>query len=359
MLEYSLLAGAAIYSMHSAISFQLKDIVGENDELNPDIYEKSASVPKKHYNLIEISFHRTHRGVFLGILVVAATIVSTILCFSYLNMSDDEDNKNASDDEETALLIYSITDTAILTLLALVTALAWIQMNKLTYFHFMRGIMLDEILMFSGMGGLVLFHVLRVMPVIDDIIDNDEVDRHAILLVCECILSVVGVIFQTAFIVDGVCRYVTTRKSWENKPGRASLTFLLCTNLAMWILRSFQLKQTEISSDLQVKDYGHVSWTLIQYICVPLLIFYFYHCSACIAHIWSCAYTKDLVKDDDVAIPPELTAQDFAGKGFIADSSWTHIDLEREPDQEHVVNRRVIHRSSVDVVRMKSPVSEV
>lgn len=49
---------------------------------------------------------------------------------------------------------------------------------------------------------------------------------------------------------------------------------------------------------MQESAYGFLAWQLIVHTCVPVLIFYHYHSSACLAYVWSRAYCKQTITDN-------------------------------------------------------------
>ncbi len=50
-------------------------------------------------------------------------------------------------------------------------------------------------------------------------------------------------IFQTIFVIDGLKRRAGSSKHEREKPGRGILTFLIIANVAMWVFKTFQIKE--------------------------------------------------------------------------------------------------------------------
>ncbi|KAK2178963.1 hypothetical protein NP493_521g00004 [Ridgeia piscesae] len=86
-------------------------------------------------------------------------------------------------------------------------------------------------------------------------------------------------------------RCAATEKERREKPGRAIVTFLLIVNLALWILRTFQVKTIALEDHLEF--YGVPAWPIILNINLPLMLFFRFHSSVCLADIWMAAYIAD------------------------------------------------------------------
>jgi hypothetical protein len=73
-------------------------------------------------------------------------------------------------------------------------------------------------------------------------------------------------------------------------PGRGSLTFLIIGNVTVWIVRTALVK--ELSSSTQIEYYGTLTWLLLLNLNLPLLLFFRFHSSVCLADVWHTAYTS-------------------------------------------------------------------
>jgi len=72
-------------------------------------------------------------------------------------------------------------------------------------------------------------------------------------------------------------------------PGRGVITFLIVANVTVWICRTALVKA--ISPDTMIDYYTTLPWLLLANINLPLLLFYRFHSSFCLADIWHSAYT--------------------------------------------------------------------
>lgn len=90
---------------------------------------------------------------------------------------------------------------------------------------------------------------------------------------------------QTLFISDVVCR----KRTGQKQSGRQLITFLLITNLTLWIVYTFVMQKLE-ASPIQLKVFGFTTWTLILRITLPLSIFYRFHSAITFAEVWKNSY---------------------------------------------------------------------
>ena len=96
--------------------------------------------------------------------------------------------------------------------------------------------------------------------------------------------------------MEATRRKITKMEHFESKPGRGTITFLLILNLAMWIVNTFELKHAE-NHPIHRYYYAPLSWKLITRLSLPLLIFFRFHSSICLANLWSNIY-RDHGGDD-------------------------------------------------------------
>ena len=131
----------------------------------------------------------------------------------------------------------------------------------------------------------------KMVAAFDALGEDEEQDTFNILYIVWGFISFIQASFQVVFIIDGFRREATTRQHQHEKPGRSMISFLLFSNLAMWLINSFQLKETYQSSIMR-DFYGDVAWTIILYLTLPLAVFFRFHSVVCLSDIWIEAYKK-------------------------------------------------------------------
>ena len=287
VLEYSLLAGATMYSMYGDVgSSHSSHVTDDESAQNPDaMHDRSQErhhnfQPHQHY-ISEIDFHKAHRGIFFGIVFFSGSIASLIIYFS-----------SGSSDESLRNLIFFITLLSMNTIVLFALVAAFVQIRRLVI-SVHHKINIDDVLLIIAMGGYFLFDLFSVLSNIHTLSEaNQEHPETDILSLVNNILSLILVTAQTCFLAGAVKCQSTTEQHIRDKPGRGSVTFLVVANLAMWMFTTFQLKQVAEDSMARVY-YGELAWSLITHLCLPLLMFYHFHSSACLAHVWSGAYRME------------------------------------------------------------------
>ena len=74
-----------------------------------------------------------------------------------------------------------------------------------------------------------------------------------------------------------------------DKPGRQIITFLLFSNITLWILDTF-MTHNPITHEFQIAFYGKVVWGVISRISLPLMILFRFHSAVILVEIWKNTY---------------------------------------------------------------------
>ena len=278
VLEFCILGAAAFYSLWVDVAFY-------STKTNDKGPRRSVhmDLPDMPVHLTEINFHKTHRGLFTGFIVLAAVAIAIIMFFSYLSTSDDDD---------IPLLIYTCTDMTLFVVLIIAVSVTWCQIAFLKYSH-IRKITVDEFLLFVAMTGLFGYNICEAFATVQALIDGST-DLHVILGFSTAILCMVLALMQTCFIVEGYSRQPERSMHLKEKPGRGGVTFLLIANISLWLLRSFILKHMQVKEmEPEQNMFSFLVWQIITYGLVPFLVFYHFQAAACLAHIWGRAYRKE------------------------------------------------------------------
>lgn len=103
------------------------------------------------------------------------------------------------------------------------------------------------------------------------------------------VFSLIQTCLQTMFVLDGWWRRCRNLEQTKRKPGREIVTFLIITNMAMWIINVTEKNRAEFRPS-HLAFYGDWAWTIITHISMPLAIFYRFHSTICLFEIWKSAY---------------------------------------------------------------------
>lgn len=256
IIEYSLICSAVVYILWRHI----------------------GHVPKMRVRQRKQRFHvdcsSSTKGLFVGLLFMVFTIISMLIFFTKIRSRRNYE----------ALWIFYASDAALYTVSIAAVVIATIRVRKLYYVPGQHDIvLLDDILLIVGLLGQLMFCVFSIVP-----LNNGSLT--ATLLVVTSILRMIEVLLQTIFIFFGQ-RLATlgTAALRDDKPGRELVTFLLLTNLSMFLINTFETQKAG-ANPLMHEFYGKGIWTVIVHSTTPLSIFYRFHSTVCLAEIWKQAY---------------------------------------------------------------------
>ncbi|TPP55716.1 putative Otopetrin [Fasciola gigantica] len=118
----------------------------------------------------------------------------------------------------------------------------------------------------------------------------EELRGTAMLYLVKCTLEVCQALLQFFFIVEASRRGPCCRNQARIKPGRSAIVFLLINNLALWLMNTFEFRESENQLLLHRQYYGIRTWPVITCCFIPLIIFFRFHSTVCFAQIWSKLY---------------------------------------------------------------------
>lgn len=100
------------------------------------------------------------------------------------------------------------------------------------------------------------------------------------------------VVTQTPLIIDGLRRCSNSPVLRYEKPGREIISFLIVINITLWIVYTFERK-TAGQFFKGARLYGPSTLVYIEHTTVPLMLFYRFHSTVCLADIWKSAYEAE------------------------------------------------------------------
>lgn len=119
--------------------------------------------------------------------------------------------------------------------------------------------------------------------------DSSQIDHFKLINVALNIVVMIEVLVQTNFIIDGMRRCSESRYLRFKKPGRELITFAILLNITYWIVATFETKSVEQYKP-EIEYYGPLPYMFISHTTLPVMLFYRYHSSVCLAEIWNRAY---------------------------------------------------------------------
>ncbi|EYC09921.1 hypothetical protein Y032_0058g2892 [Ancylostoma ceylanicum] len=160
-------------------------------------------------------------------------------------------------------------------------------MRALQYRLHAHGEFIDEILLIVGLIGEIVYCVVGL----DIFITNKRTRaNHSLLPAFVFVVRLVQVLVQAAFILIASRLRCLTPYAIKYKPGKQFITFLLVANATLFVFHTYE----GMKSSFGISEYGGATYTSLIHAVAPLLVFYRFHSSACLAEIWKHTYTTKL-----------------------------------------------------------------
>ncbi|XP_076676987.1 proton channel OtopLc [Andrena cerasifolii] len=251
-IEFSLICAVILFEMWKRVDEKI-DAKGEN--------------PSRSSYHLSIDCSSSHRGLFGGILVVAATILSLIMFFVL---------KEAK--LKIAIVQVTALDATILTLGMIASVAGTLKLQALQQ-KIIKPSDLDTTLLAAAQAGVYL-HCL--FGVVGDIL---TMGPTWVLSLVTDLLALMQSTSQTLLIKIAWGR----RCSRNDKPGKELITFLIVVNIALWTVNTLEKSRAGVRPD-HLRFFGVWAWTIITHVSMPLAIFYRFHSAICLFEIWKTCY---------------------------------------------------------------------
>ncbi|CAI2732445.1 unnamed protein product [Schistosoma spindalis] len=264
----------------------------DNNNNNNNYNEKSLKLDTGH------QCHRSHSGLFLGIMLLIASIVCMVLFLI----------RGRNGFKQLAAYIYQKSKLTLSSISLLACIIAIKQTNQLKFRRLERGENFEYNLLTIGLIGCIIYHMFLFIPALETIIHiilfhsndikehfiyltNDQIQYTAIIYIIKCTLEICQALIQFFFIVETSRRKVCCINQSRIKPGRSIIVFLLICNLALWLINTFEVRSAETQLPLYRQYFGVRTWSVITYCFIPLIIFFRFHSTVCLAELWTKLYT--------------------------------------------------------------------
>ncbi|KAK8786081.1 hypothetical protein V5799_007551 [Amblyomma americanum] len=224
--------------------------------------------------VISADCHSANRGLFAGFVVLLVSIV--VMVIFYVALLDERYSS-------TGVAVYLGQEGVLVALAFVACLLAYGRVATLD----VNGhpiTMLDDFLLFIP---IPFYFVHATLVVIAELEEGGSYVRMALQL-----FSVVQVVTQTPLIIDGLRRCSNSPALRYKKPGREIVSFLIVLNITMWIVYTFESKAVG-KFFMGTGYFGLRAWVFVEHTTVPLMLFYRFHSSVCLADIWKSAYEAE------------------------------------------------------------------
>ncbi|XP_050535741.1 proton channel OtopLc-like isoform X2 [Daktulosphaira vitifoliae] len=285
IVQFSLIAAGVTYVMGQNVGVnQVKPVKRDQKSPIPKDQKSIQNVQLgRMYMSQGVSFSGANKGLFLGLLTLVMVIVVVII---FLVVKDDQDFS-----PDTLFWMTSITLATILCTGILLSCVGLYQIRKLCY-NGSQMTILDSILSNASIAGVVLHAVFSItvgaVGAFNSKLNSPEQNIDAMLMGVNG-LQLVQVAIQSSLIAEACRRSSWSRHQIFTKPGRQVITYLLCSNTALWLFDSF-ITQSWVSQERQLRFMGLLSWGLLSRISLPLVVFYRFHSAVLLLQIWYKSY---------------------------------------------------------------------
>ncbi|XP_064485108.1 proton channel OtopLc-like isoform X2 [Ornithodoros turicata] len=230
---------------------------------------------KYHSNLVvSADCHAANKGLFAGIFLLLCAIVSLVIeqvAFS----------SPAYHSVETIIFLAQNTALVVIALLAVVWGYKQISTLDLNTHPIT---LLDDVLLYVPLPFYFVYYIVTIIA---------DMWYESYTLLTSHVVTVIQVVLQTLFLSDGLRRCSNSRRQKFTKPGRETVTFLIVCNIAIWVTNTFQTEKPHLNNYMRM-CFGESAWVMVKHSTLPLMLFYRFHSSVCLADIWKSAYESDI-----------------------------------------------------------------
>ncbi|KAK2714063.1 hypothetical protein QYM36_008602 [Artemia franciscana] len=266
-IEYSLICFAIMYEMWRTVHERHTNIQ-QSRYYSED--ENSRTNRASHQYSVDCA--KSHRGLFLGILVLVLSIIILIIFFVLV---DRKEYKEVAIDSiyVAELSLYVITLTAVMG--------GVYQVRKLNYTG-NRRMDLDNSLLLIALFGVLAYNFFSIVACFFG-------DENSMIMLVTSIIAVLQASSQGLFILDASYRAAIEPEHQAKKPGREVITFLIVANFTLWAMITQEKSRSDVHP-VQLEFFGLWPWTIITNVFRPLAIFYRFHSTVCLFEVWKRSY---------------------------------------------------------------------
>ncbi|KAI8440142.1 hypothetical protein MSG28_001543 [Choristoneura fumiferana] len=278
-VEYSLLCSVIIVVFWSDLCTVPGSKSLKSWSVNPTLSRdmKQTILRVKSTNHFSVDCGSAHKGLFMGVAVLAGTIVSLML-FNGLFQNAQH--------VELALLQINVWETILFILMAVSSAACIRRMRTLPLRRAVAAMPLEHALLLVTQCGVYLYYLFQIIGA-GFLIHRYPEGRRATRIISP-LCAVIQSSCQTLLVLDAWSRRCADT---GQRAGRQLVTFLLVGNFALWLLNRVKNARAEFHP-LQMEFFGVWAWTLITHVSVPLLVCYRFQATVCFYEIWKNSYKR-------------------------------------------------------------------
>ncbi|KAK0426759.1 hypothetical protein QR680_009882 [Steinernema hermaphroditum] len=262
LVEYSVIGGAIMFVIWKTIDHNAT--------------KKAERVKRK--NRVRIDCSASSAGIFAGILFLIGAFVAIGIYSVFSQLRDSRG----------ALEVFGWADLSLFALLLVATLLGIFRMRDLQYTNHgsSNSEFLDEILLIIGLIGELIYSCCGLVLWISSRHENRQMDTYLIFVF---ILRILQVTVQTVFILMAGRLRSHHPETLIRKPGKQIVTFLLMANVSLFFFHTFEGMKSVFG---YVDPNPSQSYTYLAYAIGPLIVFYRFHSSACLAECFKHCFSE-------------------------------------------------------------------
>ena len=269
IIEYSLMAAAIAYGMVQGLAVGRACKGGAINDARGDT--------KGYHSLHRPGCHKANSGLFFGLIIFGLVTLGACV-FVYFRTT------SAAPKAINGLIHVSCQIvTNVLGMIFLIPA--FVATSKLKHVQHEMGSIDKDVLLLTLLG----YYLLLSFIALASFSKLHCCEGGAIMLASMCVVEIVEITLQTAFILDAFSRRIETDDQNSDKPGRSWITFLILCNLGMWVINTFELRD---AYDYSIcKNYfGFAPWVIILNLTLPVSVYFRFHSTICLTQIWADTY---------------------------------------------------------------------
>ncbi|XP_062612022.1 proton channel OtopLc-like [Saccostrea cucullata] len=265
-IEYNLICAGIVYVMWRHLAY------------NSEMKHTSVPLPRldsdgdKRKRRLTVDCSSSSRGLFLGILIFVTVV---ILLKSFYSLVDVDPNSL------NVIFVANFMEIGLYCVALISTIVAAFRMKDLKFDTTERAKLEENFIGISQLG-LLMYCVFSVVAG-----SNECNTARGILTIITNMFMMLQASLQTIFLFTAM--RMSAHPQQVNKPGREFVTFLLLCNFCMWVVNTFETIRPEHNA-VQIAVYGEEAWAIFVHISIPLAIFYRFHSTVCLSHIWKYAW---------------------------------------------------------------------
>uniref|UniRef100_A0A0N5C360 Lipase_3 domain-containing protein n=1 Tax=Strongyloides papillosus TaxID=174720 RepID=A0A0N5C360_STREA len=280
---------------------------------------KKSIVKAKRKNRVSIDCSASSSGLFCGILFLICCFVSILMyCVFYQQQKNDY-----------AIHVFRVSDLIMFTVMLFAVVIGLFQMTKLNYeggkIKRTNSEFLDDILLGVGLVGEQIHSCIGIIVWIGvwytnngDQSQNSDGQNYNkadnvllplqnlssnlninILSILVFLTRIIESTFQALFILVGSRMKASSKSARLKKPGKQFVTFLLIANVSLFFFHTlegmkciFGNTDSQSTKEVNVSTINVTNYLSLVYAVSPLVIFYRFHSSVCLAEIWKHCYSE-------------------------------------------------------------------